>query len=607
MKRILLFIMAITFSLAPFAQKHSAQKKPVRKTAVTAKKKAATPARKTNSRGHVARKTSKSAAPTRAERRAATYSNASIRGLQGQRASIQKKIREQEQALRQNKADVKKRLEDLMALNGEIDLRQKKIDGIQKDIHHIDGNIGILQAQLKTLQQQLQDRKNKYIRSMRYMSRHHTVQDKLMFIFSAKNLTQMYRRLSFIRQYSSYQKVQGEAVKAKQKQVNEKHQQLQHVKGHKNTLLYKGKQEKTVLEGKQTQQQVMVQGLQKQQKTIQAVIADQRQKDAAINAQIDRLIAQEVAKARARAAAEAKKKAAAAAAAKKRAEELARKKAAAEAAARENARRIAEAKAREAAAEAARRKAAEEARQAAEAARKAAEEARQAAEAARKAQEEAAAQAEAKAKAKAQARARAAAEAAQRAAAEQAARQAAAEQAARKAEAERQAAELKAKMDAERSTREIAAAKKVAQEASTLSSVDRMLSGGFEANRGRLPMPISGSYRVVSHFGQYNVEGLKGVTLDNKGINIQGKPGCVARSIYDGEVSAVFGYGGMWNVLVRHGAYISVYCNLKSVSVHKGQKVSTRQALGSVGSDNILQFQLRKETAKLNPEAWLSR
>ena len=519
MKRILLLMMALVFSLAPYAQKQVQKKRPVRKTAVAAK-----PQNRN-------KRPVKHAAPTRAERKAATYSNASIRGLQGQRASIQKKIKEQEQALRRNQADVKKRLEDLMILNGEIDQSQKKIDGIQKDIHHIDGNIGILQAQLKTLQQQLQDRKNKYIRSMRYMSRHHTVQDKLMFIFSAKNLTQMYRRLSFIRQYSSYQKVQGEAVKAKQKQVNEKHVQLQNVKGHKNTLLYKGKQEKTALEGKQTQQQEMVHGLQKQQKTIQAVIADQRQKDAAINAQIDRLIAQEVAKARARAAAEAKKKAAAAAAAKKRAEELARKKAAAEAAARENA----------------------------------------------------------------------------RAAAEQAARQAAAEQAARKAEAERRAAELKAKADEERQAREIAAAKKEAQEAATLSSVDRMLSGGFEANRGRLPMPISGGYRIVSHFGQYNVQGLKGVTLDNKGINIQGKPGCVARSIYDGEVSAVFGYGGMWNVLVRHGAYISVYCNLKSVSVHKGQKVSTRQALGAVGSDNILQFQLRKETAKLNPEAWLGR
>ena len=562
----------MTFSLAPFAQHHVQKKQPPKKAAVATRKKT------------VKRKAVATKAPTKAERRAATYSNANIRGLQGQRASIQKRIREQEQALRKNQADVKKRLEDLMALNGEIDQSQKKIDGIQKDIHHINGNIGILQAQLKTLQQQLQDRKNKYIRSMRYMSRHHTVQDKLMFIFSAKNLTQMYRRLSFIRQYSSYQKVQGQAIQAKQKQVNEKHRQLENVRGHKNTLLYKGKQEKTALEGKQTQQKEMVQGLQKQQKTIQAVIADQRQKDAAINAQIDRLIQQEVAKARARAAAEAKRKAAAAAAAKKRAEELARKKAAAEAAARENARRIAEAKAREAAAEAARRKAAEEARAAAEAARKA--------------QEEAAAQAEAKAKAKAQAKARAAAEAAQRAAAEQAAK---------KAEADRRAAELKAKADEERQAREIAAAKKEAQEAATLSSVDRMLSGGFEANRGRLPMPISGGYRIVSHFGQYNVQGLKGVTLDNKGINIQGKPGCVARSIYDGEVSAVFGYGGMWNVLVRHGAYISVYCNLKSVSVHKGQKVSTRQALGAVGSDNILQFQLRKETAKLNPEAWLGR
>ena len=584
MKRILLFILAISFSLSPFAQKKTNQKNAKTTVATSRSKKNTVQQQKKTTK-----KTSKAnAAPTKAERRAATNSNASIRGLQGQRASIQKKIKEQENALRANQEDVKKRLQDLMILNGEIGQRQKNIEGIQKDINYIDGNIGILQAQLKTLEQQLQDRKNKYIRSMRYMTRHHSVQEKLMFVFSAKSLSQMYRRLSFIRQYSAYQKAQGEAVKAKQIQVNDKHEQLQNIKGHKNTLLYKGQQEKNVLESKQNEQQQMVQGLQKQQKTIQAVIADQRKKDAAINAQIDHLIAQEVAKARARAAAEAQRKAAAAAAAaKKKAEELARKKAAAEAAARENARRIAEAKRREAEAEAARKKAAEEARLAQEAARRA--------------QEEAQAQAEAKAKEKAQAQARAKAEAA----AEQAARQAAAEQAARKAEAERQAAELKAKADEVRNKKEIAEAKQEAQETTSLSSVDRMLSGGFEANRGRLPMPITGSYRVISHFGQYNVQGLSGVTLDNKGINIQGKAGCMARSIYDGEVSAVFGYGGMWNVLVRHGAYISVYCNLKSVSVHKGQKISARQTLGAVGTDNILQFQLRKETAKLNPEAWL--
>jgi septal ring factor EnvC (AmiA/AmiB activator) len=158
-----------------------------------------------------------------------------------------------------------------------------------------------------------------------------------------------------------------------------------------------------------------------------------------------------------------------------------------------------------------------------------------------------------------------------------------------------------------RGPQEIAEAKEDAAEAEKFSTVDRMMNNGFEANRGRLPMPITGGYKIVSHFGQYNVEGLRGVTLDNKGINIMGSPGAQARAVYDGEVSAVIGYAGSMVVMVRHGVYISVYCNLKSVNVSRGQKVSTRQALGTVGADNILQFQLRKERTKLNPEAWLGR
>ena len=201
-------------------------------------------------------------------------------------------------------------------------------------------------------------------------------------------------------------------------------------------------------------------------------------------------------------------------------------------------------------------------------------------------------------------KAKAEAEAAAAKAAEQ---KAIAEQKAREAEAQRQAMERKAKADEQRQTREIAEAKKDVEESRTMSSVDRMMSGGFESNKGRLPMPITGSARIVSHYGQNSVAGLSGVTIDNKGINIMGQSGCQARAIYDGEVSAVFGYGGSYVVMVRHGAYISVYCNLRSVSVSRGQKVSTRQALGAVASDNILQFQLRKMQTRLNPEAWIGR
>lgn len=142
-------------------------------------------------------------------------------------------------------------------------------------------------------------------------------------------------------------------------------------------------------------------------------------------------------------------------------------------------------------------------------------------------------------------------------------------------------------------------------------NADRALSNSFAGNKGRLPMPITGSYAITTHYGQYNVEGLRGVQLDSKGINITGHPGAQARAVYKGEVTAIFTYGGMYNVIVRHGSYMSVYCNLSSTSVRRGQQVEARQSLGTVATDAsgncTLHFQLRKETAKLNPEAWLGR
>ena len=295
--------------------------------------------------------------------------------------------------------------------------------------------------------------------------------------------------------------------------------------------------------------------LQKEQKTIEKLITEQRKKDAALNAQIEKLIAEEVARAKARAEAEARaeaKRKAAEEAARKRAEELARKKAAAEAAARENARRIAEAKAREERAK----------QQALAAAKKSAEEKK------------------------------------------------AAERAAREAEQARRDAERKAAEEARAHEREVAEVKKKEKEERmtlTVSTEDRRLSGNFESNRGRLPMPISGAYRIVSGFGQHNVEGLKGVQLDNKGINIKGQAGAQARSVFDGEVCAVFNISGVMGVMVRHGRYISVYTNLSSVSVRRGQHVSTRQPLGTVGSEGILQFQLRNGSTPQNPARWLAR
>lgn len=452
--------------------------------------------------------------------------NKKIKQLESKRSVLQKEISKKESLLKTTKKDVGSQLRSLNTLTGQIEDRKRYIQVIAGDVQSIDQEVTSLSQQLRNLELDLLDKKRKYASSVQYLYKNKTIEEKLMFIFSAKSLSETYRRLRYVREYATYQRIQGQEILKRQAQIGTKKNEVEQVKVAKVNLLSQGEQEKKRLEEQEQQKKTMVAGLQKKQKGLQSEIAKHRREANQLNAQIDRLINIEIEKAR------------------KRAEERARKEAAA-----------------------------------AEARRKA----------------EAAAEARRKAEAAEEARRRAASES----------KSERTEKSSRVAKAEKP--EKVEKVE----TRE---REKVAPApVFSMDSSDRQLSDNFERNRGSLPSPITGPHLIVSHYGQYAVEGLRNVKLDNKGIDIQGQPGALARSIFNGEVAVVFQVNGLMNVIIRHGSYISVYCNLSSASVSKGQKVSTRQTIGRVYSDpsdgdrTILHFQLRKETSKLNPEAWISR
>ncbi len=535
---LVILLLLVGFCLAPCAQQ---RKKATKKPAATAVQQKKKPARQ--------KKPAQQKKPTQKKKKkktpAATPSNPSIKGLQNERQQLQRQIREQEQRLKKNEKDVKARLQNLMVLNTEIEDKKRSIEAMRLDLSHINDTIQRLNRQQELLQAQLEQHKLEYVKSLRYMHRNRTMQSKLMFIFSAKTFTQMYRRMHFMRHYASYQRSQGEAILQKKEELTRIQSLLLGVKDKKDQLLKRDITTHQELEASQTEQQKVVNSLKKEHQNIEALIAEQRKKDAALNAQIDKLIAEEVARAKARAEAEAKRKAEAEAA-KKRREELARKKAEAERIERENKRRIEEARKKEE-------------------------------------------------RLKAEARAA------------EKKRKAEADRLAREAERERREAERRAAEERRAHEREMAAAKRETESVANYNTADRAMSSNFESNRGRFPMPISGSYQIVNSFGQYNVEGLRNVRLDNKGINLKGQPGAAVKCIFTGEVSMVFNAAGITGVIVRHGSYFSVYGNLGSVSVARGQTVSTGQTLGTVGGDGILQFQLRKGKAPLNPLHWLRR
>lgn len=494
---------------------------------------------------------------------APTPTNEGIRKLQSEQATLKQKMAESQNQLATTRKDVKAQLATLQMINGQISDQQKVVTGLQVQIDTLNHRISTHEQELRELEADLTECKRRYTRGVLYMYRNRLMQNKLMFIFSADNFRQMYRRLRYTQEYVKYQRVQGQIIAAKEQAVREKRNLLSGERVVQGKLLTQGKAQQTVLEGQQRNQQVVVTDLNKKQAELQSTLAQQQRQYNALNAKIEQLIRAEIE------AAERRRKA-------------------------EEARRAAEAEARKKAAEAA-RKAAEERRRAAEAARKAEAEARRAeAEARRKA-----AEAERKA------------EAARKRGEERAAREARAAQAREEARAAEQARAAAAEAQRARTATEEANRATATANQNTSAPSDARLTGSFASNQGRLPMPITGNYTISSHFGAYNVNGLNGVTLDNKGINLTAPAGAQARCVFDGEVTAIFSMGGMTNVIVRHGSYITVYCNLTGVSVRQGQHVAARQTLGSVARDAsgncTLHFQLRHETQKLNPERWLRR
>ena len=138
------------------------------------------------------------------------------------------------------------------------------------------------------------------------------------------------------------------------------------------------------------------------------------------------------------------------------------------------------------------------------------------------------------------------------------------------------------------------------------------MTGSFEKNKKKMPVPITGPYLLVERFGVKNaISGKGNVPINTGGITFEGNKGAKARCIFDGMVTAVFGSGNYAFVLVRHGKYISVYCNLKNIRVKGGSNIKAGDIIGDIAPDAKdgnprMLFQIRLEKKTLNPEEWLS-
>lgn len=140
----------------------------------------------------------------------------------------------------------------------------------------------------------------------------------------------------------------------------------------------------------------------------------------------------------------------------------------------------------------------------------------------------------------------------------------------------------------------------------------KLLSGKFESNKGRLPWPVDKGV-ITESFGMHPHPVLKNITTYNNGINITTTANATVKSIYDGEVTAVISIpGANMAVIVKHGEYLTVYSNLATVNVSKGQQVKAGSALGTAARESTdgkteAHLEIWKGRTKLNPSEWIAR
>ncbi|MBR6433804.1 MAG: peptidase M23, partial [Bacteroides sp.] len=238
-------------------------------------------------------------------------SNKLIKELENRRGALQKQIAESETLLVNTRKDVGSQLSGLAALTGQIEERKRYILAINNDVEAIERELGVLGRQLVRLQNDLKDKKQKYESSVQYLYKNRSIEEKLMFIFSARTLVQTYRRMRYVREYATYQRLQGEEILKKQEQVNRKQAELRQVKAAKEGLLKEREAEKARLEVQEKEKKTLVANLRKKQRGLQDEIGKKRREADRLNARIDRLIAEEIEKARKRAEEEARREAAA--------------------------------------------------------------------------------------------------------------------------------------------------------------------------------------------------------------------------------------------------------------------------------------------------------
>ncbi|CAM2737589.1 Septal ring factor EnvC, activator of murein hydrolases AmiA and AmiB [Flavobacterium succinicans] len=222
--------------------------------------------------------------------------------LEQRKAQILQEIRENESQLQSVKKKEKSAVTVVMLQANKIKLQEKLIKTTEKQAKVLGNDMYINQVKINKLKKELEILKEDYARMIVKSYKSRSEQSKAMFLLSSENFLQAYKRAQYMKQYSSYRKMQGEEIQSKSLQLQDYNGRLSIQKKEKQKVIADREKEKQELEKQRKEQQRLVNAIKKDKNKIMAAIRKKQSETKAIDRQIDRLIREAIAEANRKAA-----------------------------------------------------------------------------------------------------------------------------------------------------------------------------------------------------------------------------------------------------------------------------------------------------------------
>lgn len=221
--------------------------------------------------------------------------SAKQKALEAERQQKLREIKQINALLFSNKKEQKSVITLIEDINYKISVRKNLIRITNEQANLLTREINSNQKEITSLRAQLQELKDDYAAMIVKSYKSKSEQSRIMFLLSSENFKQAYKRLQYFKQYTDYQKEQGEAIKAKTEELQELNIKLTQQKKDKQKLIEENRVAKRKLEDELKNREVLMASIKSDMSKFNAQIKKKRQEVRELDKEIDRLIKEAIA------------------------------------------------------------------------------------------------------------------------------------------------------------------------------------------------------------------------------------------------------------------------------------------------------------------------